>query len=100
MVVLPTLTPVQGLAALAVHDPEADFDAAVATMSAAAGHVRHAAVRLADDGTGVLGLVAGEVLERGESADVVTQRVVGRLLAGGGDLLTLVLGAEIGRAHV
>jgi dihydroxyacetone kinase-like predicted kinase len=72
LVLLPTLAQVQGLAALAVHDPEADTDTAVAAMSAAAGHARYASVRPADDAA----------------------RVADRLLAGGGELLTVVLGAE------
>ena len=35
--VIPTTAQVQGLAALAVHEPSADFDSAVVAMSATAG---------------------------------------------------------------
>ena len=98
LAVVPTVAQVQGLAALAVHDPEADFDAVVAAMSSAAGHTRHGAVtvaagRAAAAGPGtVLGAVEGEVVEVGEDVAAVARRVVGRLLAAGGELLTLVPG--------
>ncbi|MFL6064599.1 MAG: DAK2 domain-containing protein [Friedmanniella sp.] len=96
LVVLPTLAQVQGLAALAVHDPEADLDAAVATMSAAAGHARHGAVRpTRSAGPGELvGVVDGEVVEHGHRVAEVAGRVADRLLAAGGELLTVVLGAD------
>lgn len=89
---LPVAAPVQALAALAVHEPAADFDAAVAAMSAAAGHVRHGAVEVSPDGD-LLGLVDGAVVLTGATAAEVAGRVAGRLLAAGGELLTLVLGA-------
>lgn len=104
LAVIPTLTQVQGLAALAVHDPDADFDAVVTAMSAAAGHARHGAVTVAetesDTRTGrsfpgdVLGVVEGDVVEVGASVVEVAWRVVERLLAAGGELLTVVLGAD------
>jgi len=104
IVVLPTLTPVQGLAALAVHDPDAGFDAAVAAMSAAAGHVRCGSVRVGLDATStaagptrpgdLLGLVDNGVVAAGTSVEDVTAAVVARLLAGGGELVTAVLGAD------
>ena len=100
--VVPTVAEVQGLAALAVHEPEADFDTVVAAMSSAAGHTRHGAVTVteapattsgrSEPGT-VLGAVEGDVVETGTGVDEVAWRVVDRLLAGGGELLTLVLGA-------
>lgn len=104
MAVIPTVAQVQGLAALAVHDPEADFDTAVAAMSAAAGHARHGAVTVAESDTRtmaghsvpgeVLGVVEGDFVEVGDRLVEVAWRVVERLLAGGGELLTLVLGAD------
>jgi dihydroxyacetone kinase-like predicted kinase len=42
--VIPTRAQVQGLAALAVHEPGRSFDADVVAMTAAAGHTRHGAV--------------------------------------------------------
>ncbi|WP_375422840.1 DAK2 domain-containing protein [uncultured Friedmanniella sp.] len=104
MAVIPTVAQVQGLAALAVHEPEADFDTAVAAMSAAAGHARHGAVTVAESDTRtmagrsvpgeVLGVVEGDFVEIGDRLVEVAWRVVERLLAGGGELLTLVLGAD------
>lgn len=105
LAVVPTISQVQGLAALAVHEPAADFDAVVATMSRAAGHTRHGAVSVAEDATrtmtgrsepGVLlGVVEGDVVEVGSEVEEVAWRVVERLLAGGGELLTLVMGAAV-----
>ena len=73
--VIPTDAQVQGLAALAVHEPSADFDSAVVTMSATAGHARHGAVTVAEspamtmagrcDVGDVLGLVDGDFVEIG-----------------------------------
>lgn len=100
--VIPTLSQVQGLAALGVHEPTADFDAVVVAMSSAVGHVRYGAVSVAErpalTGTGrcepgqVLGAVQGNVVEIGASVVEVAWRVVERLLLTGGELLTLVAG--------
>ncbi len=102
--VIPTTAQVQGLAALAVHEPSTDFDSAVVTMSATAGHARHGAVTVAEgpamtmagrcDVGDVLGLVDGDFVEIGTSVLQVAQQVVGRLTVGGGDLLTLIVGAD------
>ena len=102
--VIPTVAQVQGLAALAVHEPSADFDAAVVAMSNAAGHARHGAVTIAERPAmtmagpcrvgDVLGLVQGDFVEIGDSAAEVGWRVIERLLASGGELLTLIGGAE------
>lgn len=101
--VIPTVAQVQGLAALAVHDPEADFDRAVVAMSTAGAHVRHGAVTIAESSAmtmagrcapgDVLGLVEGDFVVIGDSVLDVAWRVVERLLAAGGDLLTLATGA-------
>jgi DAK2 domain fusion protein YloV len=103
LVVIPTVAQVQGLAALAVHDPDADFDTAVAAMGAAAGHARHGAVTVAETAAltvagrcevgDVLGVVDGDPVEIGSDLTAVATRVAARLLASGGELLTLVLGA-------
>jgi uncharacterized protein len=94
LVVLPTHAQVQGLAALAVHEPEADFDAVVAAMSVAAGHARHGEVRRADEGTSVHGLLEGAVVEVGTAVADVAGRLADRLLRAGGELLTVVVGEE------
>ena len=76
--VIPTVAQVQGLAALAVHEPTADFDSAVVTMSSAAGHARHGGVTVAEGSAmtmagrcepgDVLGVVEGDFVEIGTSA--------------------------------
>jgi fatty acid kinase len=100
--IIPTLAQVQGLAAMAVHEPSADFDSVVVAMSSAAGHARHGAVTVAEISAmtmagrcqpgDVLGAVQGDVVVIGTSMAEVAWQVIERLLAGGGELLTLVRG--------
>ena len=100
--IIPTLAQVQGLAAMAVHEPSADFDSVVVAMSSAAGHARHGAVTFAETSAmtmagpcqpgDVLGAVQGDVVVIGTSMAEVAWQVVERLLAAGGELLTLVHG--------
>lgn len=103
--VIPTVAQVQGLAALAVHDPDADFDSAVVAMSSTAGHTRHGAVTVAEGSAmtmagrcergDVLGLVDGDFVEIGDDLGEVAWRVLDRLLSSaGGELITLVRGAD------
>lgn len=103
--VIPTVAQVQGLAALAVHEPAAEFDSAVVAMSSTAGHTRHAAVTVAESPAmtmagrcevgDVLGLVEGDFVEIGDDLGEVAWRVVERLLtSGGGELVTLVRGQD------
>ncbi len=102
--VIPTTAQVQGLAALAVHEPGRAFDADVVAMTAAAGHTRHGAVtvavREAVTSAGVcrpgdiLGVVEGDFAVIGSDLDDVALEVVRRMLAAGGELVTLVTGAE------
>ena len=83
--VIPTVAQMQGLAAMAVHEPTADFDSVVVTMSSAAGHARHAAVTVAESPamtmagrceTGdVLGLIEGDFVEIGDSVAEVAWSV-------------------------
>ncbi|MFP5282709.1 MAG: DAK2 domain-containing protein, partial [Actinomycetes bacterium] len=106
--VIPTVAQVQGLAAMAVHEPSADFEAAVIAMSRAAGHARHAAVTIAEsaamtmagrcDPGDVLGVFEGDFVEIGGDVTEVGWRVVLRLLTGGGELLTLIGGAGVAPA--
>lgn len=102
--VIPTRSIVQTLAAVAVHDPEVGFDADVAVMSSAAGAARYAGVTVASKAAltsagqcqvgDVLGIVDGDIVEIGDDVDAVTRRLIERLLASGGDLLTVVLGSD------
>jgi dihydroxyacetone kinase-like predicted kinase len=104
--VIPSAAQIQGLAAVAVHEPAAEFDSAVAAMSRAAGHARHGGVTVAETAAmtmagpcrpgDVLGVLEGDIVEIGDSLTEVGWRVIARLLAGGGELLTLVTGEGAG----
>jgi dihydroxyacetone kinase-like predicted kinase len=102
--VIPTEAQVQGLAALAVHEPARTFDADVLEMTATARHTRHGAVTIAAkkamtmagpcEPGDVLGVVAGDFAVVGSDLAGVAVEVLERLLGGGGELVTLVGGAE------
>jgi uncharacterized protein len=104
VVLVPTRSPVQGLAAAAVHDPGRPFDDDVARMSSAAGATGYGAVTVAARDvrtpTGLcregelLGTVLGRPVVSGSDPVRVAGEVVSRLLAGGGELLTLVTGVD------
>jgi DAK2 domain fusion protein YloV len=100
--VIPTEAQVQGLAALAVHEPARGFDADVLEMTATARHTRHGAVTVAvkqaitmagpcEPGD-VLGVIAGDFAVVGGDLHVVATEVLDRLLGGGGELVMLVQG--------
>lgn len=102
--VLPTRAQVQGLAAIAVHEPGLDFEEDLVRMSAAAGGCRDGAVTVAAreaittagpcrEGD-VLGVVQGDFAVVGTDLIDVARQVLDRLLSGGGELVTLVRGAE------
>jgi hypothetical protein len=101
--VIPTEAQVQGLAAMAVHEPARSFDADVLEMTATASHTRHGAVTVAvkqamtmagpcEPGD-VLGVVAGDFAVVGSDLRAVAIEILERLLGGGGELVTLVAGA-------
>ena len=101
--VVPTRSVVQGLAALAVADPTRPFADDVAAMAGAAGSTRWAevtvAVRQSATTVGVcrpgdvLGLLEGDVALIGSDLEQVASDLLQRLLTGGGELVTLVVGA-------
>jgi len=101
--VVPTRAVVQSLAALAVHEPARDLDEVVVTMTAAVGATRYGALAHATraalttagrcEAGDVLGLVADDVVTFGRGLDAVADDLVARLLASGGELVTLVGGA-------
>jgi len=121
VVVIPTRSIVQSLAALAVHDSSVAFDDDVVTMTRAAGATRYAAVTIASRDaltmagpcrTGdVLGVVGGEIAHVGGELVPVCQAMVNDLIAADGSLITLVTGSDarpgdvealtswLGRAH-
>ncbi|MFE1286058.1 DAK2 domain-containing protein [Streptomyces sp. NPDC058751] len=101
---IPTRSAVQGIAALAVHEPERRFDEDVVAMTSAAGATRYAEVTVAErqswtmagicQAGDVLGLVDGDVAVIGADVTATAETVLDRMLAAGGEMVTLVLGDE------
>nr|WP_202437485.1 DAK2 domain-containing protein [Streptomyces sp. SID5910] len=101
---IPTRSAVQGIAALAVHEPERRFDEDVVAMTSAAGATRYAEVTVAEHRSwttagicqagDVLGLIDGDVAVIGADVTAVAGTVLDRMLSAGGELVTLVLGDE------
>jgi len=104
--VIPSQAQVQGLAALAVHEPGRTFDQDVLEMTATARHARHGAITIAAkqaitmagpcEPGDVLGVIAGDFAVVGQDRDLVATDIIERLIAGGADLVTLVAGADDG----
>jgi DAK2 domain fusion protein YloV len=104
--VVPSHSAVQGIAALAVFEPTASVQNNLVAMSAAAAATRHGAVTLATKEAltavgrchpgDVLGMVDGAVVAIGKDVGAVGAEVVARLLATGGELLTVIKGADGG----
>jgi DAK2 domain fusion protein YloV len=102
--VVPARTTVQALAALAVLDPGRSLHANVVSMTGAAVATRHGAVSVADKEAltwagvchpgDVLGIVDGDVAFLGTDVAVAAREVLDRLLSAGGELVTLVVGAD------
>ena len=97
-------TAVQGLAALAVFEPQAPPSANVLAMQSASSATRHGAVTVANRAAltsagpcepgDVLGVVDGDIVVVGADEAEVGREVVRRLLASGGELVTIVVGAD------
>jgi len=112
--VVRTRSPVQALAALAVRDETRRFDDDVIEMAEAAGACRYAEVTVASRAAltmvgpcepgDVIALIEGEVSLIGQDLEKVCRDLLDRLLAGGGELVTLVTGqgapADLSRALV
>ena len=100
--VIATQAQVQGLAAISVHEPGRAFDADVREMTATARHARHGAVTVAArraitmagpcEAGDALGVIAGDFAVVGSDLERVANEVLERLLAGGGELVTIVSG--------
>ncbi len=103
--VIPTRAQVQGLAAVAVREPGRAFDADVVAMTTAASHTRQGAVTVAAKDAmtmagpcrvgDTLGIVEGDFALVGGTLGDAAVEVVERLLAGGGELVTLVTGHRL-----
>ncbi|MFD7496802.1 DAK2 domain-containing protein [Streptomyces sp. NPDC059832] len=102
---IPTRAAVQGIAALAVHEPDRSFDEDVVAMTAAAGATRYAELAVAErqswtmagicQAGDILGLIDGDVAVIGEDVSRTARDVLDRMLAAGGELVTLVLGEDV-----
>ncbi|MET8949866.1 DAK2 domain-containing protein [Streptomyces sp. NPDC004129] len=101
---IPTRSAVQGIAALAVHEPDRRFDEDVVAMTSAAGATRYAEVTVAErqswtmagicQAGDVLGLIDGDVAVIGSDVTETAETVLDRMLAAGGEMVTLVLGDD------
>jgi hypothetical protein len=102
--VVPTRSPVQGLAAVAVADPARRFADDVIAMAEAAAATRWAELTHADQegltSAGpcrpgdVLASAEGDVVLVGQDLTAVACELLDRLLSAGGELATLVVGAD------
>ncbi|MFC7919631.1 DAK2 domain-containing protein [Streptomyces cinereoruber] len=98
---IPTRAAVQGIAALAVHEPDRRFDEDVVAMTAAAGATRYAELAIAEHRSftsagvcqagDVLGLIEGDVAVIGKDLTETARTVLDRMLSAGGELVTLVV---------
>ncbi|MGE2733881.1 DAK2 domain-containing protein [Mycolicibacterium vaccae] len=105
MVPVPTGSMVQGLAALAVHDPDRPLVDDGYTMARAAGGARYGSVRVATEealtwagpcrpGDG-LAIAGDEVVIVGADVVVAGTGLIDLMLAAGGELVTVLLGAGV-----
>lgn len=102
--VVPTKASVQGMAALAVHDPLRRFGEDVIEMTRAAGATRFGHLEVAGQEAvtsvglcrpgDVLGLIEGDVVAIGADLAEVARHILNRMLSGGGELVTLIAGAH------
>ncbi|HEV7899706.1 MAG TPA: DAK2 domain-containing protein [Planosporangium sp.] len=103
--VVPTRSAVQVLAALAVRNSARRFEDDIIAMAEAAGACRYAEVTTASRDAvtvaglcqrgDVLALVQGEVTLIGRDLDDVCRRLLDRLLAAGGEMVTLLTGDRV-----
>ena len=104
VVVVPTRSPVQGLAALAVADPARRFGDDVIALAEAAAATRWAEVTVAEQEAltsagrchpgDVLGSAEGDVVVIGSELAAVARDLLDRLLSAGGEMATLVVGED------
>ncbi|MFF1396043.1 DAK2 domain-containing protein [Streptomyces sp. NPDC058287] len=102
---IPTRSAIQGIAALAVHEQERRFDEDVVAMTSAAGATRYAELAVAErqswtmagicQAGDFLGLIDGDVAVIGEEVTRTARTTLDRMLAAGGEMVTLVLGDEV-----
>ncbi len=88
-----------------MHEPDRGFDEDVVAMTAAAGATRYAELAVAEHRSwtmagicqagDVLGLIDGDVAVIGADVQTTARTVLDRMLAAGGELVTLVLGEDV-----
>lgn len=108
--IIPARTAVQGLAALAVVDFAKGLRENAIAMTSAAVATRHGAVSIASREVltwagsvsvgDILGIVSGDVALIGDDLVDTAVDVLDRLLSGGGELVTLVAGADANVAFI
>ncbi|MFC7486829.1 DAK2 domain-containing protein [Knoellia sp. CPCC 206453] len=108
--IIPARTAVQGLAALAVVDFDKGLRENAIGMTGAAVATRHGAVSIASREVltwagsvsvgDILGIVSGDVALIGDDLTATAVEVLDRLLSGGGELVTLVSGADADPAFI
>jgi DAK2 domain fusion protein YloV len=108
VVVVPTASPVQGLAALAVHDPSRRRADDTVAMTEAAAATRRGELVVAEKEAltwvgrcqpgDVLGLIDGEVVLIGSDVGVAARDLVDRMLVPGGELVTALVGDDAPRS--
>ena len=106
--VLPSRSPVQSLAAIALHDESKGFDGVLGEMTEAVAHARYATLAVArrpfltfagECAAGdVLGLINGDVCVVGKDLAQAACDTATLMLGEGGDLLTIVIGEGGGLA--
>lgn len=102
--VIPTMAQVQGLAAIAVHEPGRSFDQDLLHMTATARHARHGGVTLAAkqaitmagpcEPGDALGVIESDFVLVGDDLYAVATGVIDKMIGGGGEMITLVAGAH------
>ena len=91
VMVMDVRSPVQALAAVAVHDPDGEFGANAAAMNRAAARVRYGSVAGSGDG-GVLGLIGDAQALSGTDQGAVAAAVAAAVVSAGTELVTLIEG--------
>ena len=100
--VIPARSPVQAMAAVAVHEAGRGFDADVIAMSSASGSARHAEVVIATSEAitsagrckpgDILGVIDDDVAVIGTDMTAVARAITTRMLDAGGELVTVITG--------
>lgn len=104
--VVPAKAVVQGIAALAVHEPSRRFDADIVAMTAAAGATRYGALQVAAEAAwtmagvcrpgDVLGLIDDDVALIAPSVREAALALADKMVSAGGEMVTLVTGESLG----